>query len=109
MRLAPAKAARTAGTLSVLCMLAFATPPATSAEAATARLSGAQLSFTASLGEVNRVTVALESSSYRITDTGAMVTAGTGCSPVSFNAVVCPSTRVTSIKIDAGDLDDVAA
>ncbi len=61
--------------------------------------------FTAAAGEANRVTVTLSSQRLLVRDTGAPVTAGSGCTVLRGNSVRC--TRPTTYEIVAGDGDDV--
>jgi Ca2+-binding RTX toxin-like protein len=71
-----------------LAMLALAAPPA--AHAGTATTADGRLRFTANAGEVNTLTVQrVSGNTFRLTDTGAVIVAGTGCTQESPNVVTC--------------------
>jgi Ca2+-binding RTX toxin-like protein len=75
------------------------------AEAATAAVDGTgKLTYTAVAGETNHLTVAPGGSGYTVTDTGATITAGTGCIG-SGGMVTCSG--VLSLNVLAGDSDDI--
>ena len=75
------------------------------ASASTVGVQGTTLTFTASNGEANRVTVSLSGESIRVTDTGATPTAGAGCT-LSSRTVSCPRAGLTDLVADLGDRND---
>jgi Ca2+-binding RTX toxin-like protein len=77
------------------------------AAAATASVSNGVLSYTAGPGETNLVNVSLSSGMFTIVDSGAPVTAGAGCSLPAAGRATCGASGVASIRIDAGDGNDV--
>ena len=97
---------RLAAVLTALAVLALA--PA--AHASTAAVDGGVLRVLASPGETNAIFVGAadpSSGAYPINDGGAPLNAGAGCArDASSGAISCPGAGVTSVEIDAGDLDD---
>ena len=89
-------------TLLLAAIFAGATP----ARAATASVGGATLTYTADGGESNALSVSLLASTYTLTDPGAVITAGAGCSPVTASQVTCSGATVTSLSIDLRDMAD---
>jgi Ca2+-binding RTX toxin-like protein len=79
------------------------------AEAADVSVSGATLLFAAAPNEANVLAVSLAAGTYTLTDTGAAVTAGAGCTQVAPGQVTCPSAGLTALSIDVRDLDDSVA
>ncbi|MFL5909667.1 MAG: lytic murein transglycosylase [Gaiellaceae bacterium] len=77
------------------------------AHAATASVSGGVLTYAASPGETNLVNVSLSSGVYTLVDGGAPVLAGPGCSNSGAGRATCGSNGITSIRVDAGDGNDV--
>ena len=63
----------------VLPLVAAALAAPAAAQASTAGVQGATLTFTASPGERNVVSVSFSGSRVRVTDTGAQLVAGAGC------------------------------
>ena len=100
MSLRPALLAATAG-----CVLAAVTAPA--AFAGSASVTATRLSYTASPGETNNVTISLSGSDYTISDSGASVAAGPGCTAAGGKAT-CPASAINLLIVDTGDLDDTA-
>ena len=98
MSLRPALLAATAG-----CVLAAVTAPA--AFAGSASVTATRLSYTASPGETNNVTISLSGSDYTISDSGASVAAGPGCTAAGGKAT-CPASAINLLIVDTGDLDD---
>jgi Ca2+-binding RTX toxin-like protein len=89
-------------------MLALAAPPA--AHAATATTADGNLRYTAGGGEVNNVTFArVSGETFRVTDVGTVVVAGTGCTQESPNVVTCTTQRGRPIIANLGDQNDRAA
>ncbi|MGI8593551.1 MAG: calcium-binding protein [Solirubrobacteraceae bacterium] len=77
-----------------------------------ARVVGNQLSFRASAGEANRVTVVQAGSkALTIEDLGAPVTPGAGCTAISANKARCSAFGKRSVipgPVNLGDGDDIA-
>jgi hypothetical protein len=82
------------------------------AQAATVAVEGDALRVIASPGEANQLTVAGSptDSSFTVSDWGAPLTAGPGCTIAADGSAECAATAfavpVVRIEIDAGDLDD---
>src|SRR4051794_13729988 len=77
-----------------------------SASTVTANSTTHVLTFTASPGETNVVTMSKTSNDIQIQDTGSTITA-TGCTSGSgTSTVVCPSGTFATINVDLGDQDD---
>lgn len=97
-------------TVTVLSVVGLATLAAPSlAFGSTASMSDGALTYAAAAGEANHVIIVEAGGSYRVVDTGATITPGTGCSAVSSNEVVCaipPSPALTGVTVTADDLDD---
>src|SRR4051794_33196928 len=77
------------------------------AAAATASVSNGTLTYTAAAGETNLVNVSLASGTFTVVDGGAPVVAGAGCSLPAAGRATCSASGVGSIRIDAGDGNDV--
>jgi Ca2+-binding RTX toxin-like protein len=86
------------------CTLVLVAAPA--AQAATASLSGATLTFVAADGEANQLAVSLAAGTYTLTDAGAPVTAAAGCTQLLPDTVTCPSAGITALVLEGRDLDD---
>jgi hypothetical protein len=93
--------------LLVLALLAVGLVPAPSAHAATANVVGSTLTYTAGAGETNTVAIAYDSSihGYKITDTTAKLTGGTGCGALD-QEIDCEDTGIQAIVINLRDGDD---
>jgi Ca2+-binding RTX toxin-like protein len=79
--------------------------------AATAYKSYDKLVFSAASGEANKVAVSVSGSTYTVTDTGAAVTAGSGCTSAGSNTVTCTSSYYSPIHfvwLSTADQDDTA-
>jgi Ca2+-binding RTX toxin-like protein len=93
-----------------LLLAAVAAPQAV---AATASVSASTLSFVAADGETNNVTISHTGSTFTLTDAGAVITPGSGCTAEGPNQVSCaftstpPPTHV--VHINVGDLDDTVS
>jgi Ca2+-binding RTX toxin-like protein len=98
---------RAAFAAAVAAVAAVALLHSATASAATASVSGGVLTYSASPGETNLVNVSLASGVYTIVDGGAPVLAGSGCSLPSAGRATCGSNGITSIRVDAGDGNDV--
>ena len=72
------------------------------AGASTAGVSGSTLSITGGGGERNRLSVTVSGSDLLVSDSGATLRPGAGCTQ-SGSAVRCPSAGLTEIVADAGD------
>jgi Ca2+-binding RTX toxin-like protein len=79
----------------------------TTALGATASVVGGVLTYTAADGETNTVTLLPIGLIYRVDDTGASITAGSGCTAVDSDTVDCLG--VTSISVSAGDMADMVS
>src|SRR3954454_17115285 len=89
-------------------LLALAAPSA--AHAATATTADGNLHYTAAAGELNNVSFArVSGNTFRVTDVGAVITAGTGCAQESPNVVRCTTARGRPIIANLGDQNDSAA
>src|SRR3954453_8175602 len=111
---------RPIATTLALLALAVAAP---AAQAGTATTADGNLNFTAVPGEVNNITVArVSGETFRLTDVGAVVTAGTGCTPGgpvvpagprfpqdSENGATCTPPSGRPIILHLGDQNDRAA
>lgn len=77
-------------------------------QVANVTVSGGVITYNASNGQANNVTVATNSTNYRITDTGSGVnlTVGTGCTRVSATVADCPQSGKTAIVVNTGDGND---
>ena len=82
------------------------------AEAATVSVEGDALRVVAAAGEANQLGVAqgATGSSFRVTDFGAPLTAGPGCTGAADGSIECAvpfgGSALARIEVDAGDLDD---
>jgi Ca2+-binding RTX toxin-like protein len=91
---------------------------AATASAAGAQVGGQVLTYSAGPGEPNDVTIQqLSGGSHRITDLGATITPGAGCTAVSAHQVVCspipqppplPTLPIAFLNVALGDQDDSA-
>jgi serralysin len=89
-------------------LLAFVAAPAT-AQAATATSADGNLRYTAAPGEVNNVTFArVSGNTFRVTDLGVTIVAGTGCTQESPNVVSCTTANGRPIIATLGDQNDRA-
>jgi hypothetical protein len=90
------------GGLTLAAVLLLCAP----AKAATVSMEGEVLRVLAGPGEVNQITVATGiDASFTVTDPGAPLTAGPGCTAVDGASASCAA-PASQIDIDAGDLDD---
>jgi Ca2+-binding RTX toxin-like protein len=96
-------------TVLSLALLAWAAIPS-AAQASTATTADGNLRYTASPGEVNNVTFArVSGNTFRATDVGAVIVAGTGCTQESPNVVSCTAGNGRPIIATLGDQNDRAA
>ena len=93
---------RLGGGLGVLAALALC-PPAAVASTVQADVTGGLLDFRARDGESNDVTISHSSGAYRVTDTGATLIAGPGCTSLSPNEAVCSDAGLRAAAVVAGD------
>jgi hemolysin type calcium-binding protein len=66
------------------------------------------LSYGASPGQANKVTVTLAADTYTVTDSAGLP-AGAGCTQLDANTASCPATSVATVRVDVGDLDDTVS
>ncbi|MEA2496429.1 MAG: hypothetical protein QOJ29_4340, partial [Thermoleophilaceae bacterium] len=93
--------------LAVFGVLVIA--PAESAIASTATAVDGNLRYTAASGEANDVGFArVATNTYRVTDTGTVIVAGTGCTQESPNVVKCTMASRKVIIASLGDQNDNA-
>jgi Ca2+-binding RTX toxin-like protein len=79
------------------------------ATAATATTADGNLRYTAAAGEVNNATFArVSGDTFRVTELGATITAGTGCNQESPNVVTCTTRAGRPIIARLGDQNDTA-
>jgi len=92
--------------LAVVILLLFATP----AGAATVSVDGSTLRVVAAPGESNQLSIGADpgATSFYLTDAGATLTAGPGCTPADIG-VTCVTPAEVTIDVQAGDLDDSVA
>jgi Ca2+-binding RTX toxin-like protein len=75
---------------------------------ATATIVAGEVTYTAASGEENDVTVVATGGLFRITDPGAVITAGAGCEPVGRHEVTCrPGEK--NVLVSVGDEADSVA
>jgi Ca2+-binding RTX toxin-like protein len=90
-----------------LALLAFAAPSA--AQAATATTADGNLRYAAVAGEVNNVTFTrVSGETFRVTEVGTTIVAGTGCTQESANVVTCTTQGGRPIIANLGDQNDTA-
>src|SRR3954447_3396144 len=88
-------------------LLALAVPQV--ADASTATTADGNLRYAAAAGEVNNVTFArVSGDTFRVTELGATITAGTGCNQESPNVVTCTTRAGRPIIANLGDQNDTA-
>jgi hypothetical protein len=96
-------------TILSFALLAFAALPC-AAQASTATTADGNLRYTAAPGEVNNVTFTrVSGNTFRATDVGAVIVAGTGCTQESPNVVSCTTGNGRPIIATLGDQNDRAA
>jgi Ca2+-binding RTX toxin-like protein len=103
---------RTTLTLAAVALVTTGVNLATGAApaaASTVQLDGPTLTYDAAPGESNRLTVSSSGGTLTVTDTGATVTAGPGCTSSSSTKATCPSASVTTMDISTGDMNDTAS
>src|SRR4051794_14378707 len=91
--------------LVLTALLVFAAPSA--ADAATATTADGNLRYAALAGEVNNVSFArVSGDTFRVTELGAPIVAGTGCTQDSPNVVTCTTQPGRPIIANLGDQND---
>src|SRR4051812_38314695 len=85
-------------------LLALAAPA--SAHAAAVSVSSGTLSFVASDGKENVISVAVNAPNFDITDSGESMTAGAGCAQLVSGTVTCATAGITALSIDGRDGND---
>jgi Ca2+-binding RTX toxin-like protein len=87
------------------CIVLLGAAPA--APASTAGVQGATLSIAAGAGERNRITVAPSgAASVRVSDRGAPLRPGGGCTAAGPRSVTCAKATLTDLVVDLADQDD---
>jgi Ca2+-binding RTX toxin-like protein len=81
------------------CFLALVPAPA---DAATANIRIKRVYYTADAGEVNNLIISLAGNSYTLSDPGATITAGPGCTAAG-HVAVCPAAGIIGLTVSAGD------
>jgi Ca2+-binding RTX toxin-like protein len=65
-----------------------------------------KIGYFAPAGETNNVTIDLAGGTYTITDTGAPLIAGAGCTQVNTSTATCPAASANRVTVNAGDMSD---
>jgi Ca2+-binding RTX toxin-like protein len=95
--------------LITVAVLAFAAGPS-AAHAATATTADGNLRYVAAAGEVNNVSFArVSGDTFRATELGTTISAGTGCTQESPNVVTCTTRPGRPIIANLGDQNDRAS
>jgi Ca2+-binding RTX toxin-like protein len=97
---------RTAVTAVIAACLGLWGPVVGDAVAATVQVSGSQLRYMASPGEVNNLTVTPRPTAYEFRDPGVPVTAVQPCLPAGPDGALCPRSGNHSLVADLGDRND---
>jgi Ca2+-binding RTX toxin-like protein len=97
---------RVAVALSLGISAAFALLPAVAA-GATAHIEIKRVYYIADPGEENDISISLVDTNYVLSDPGAVITAGPGCT-ASGNQAVCPAAGIIGITVNTGDGADSA-
>src|SRR5438552_1151465 len=93
--------------LAIVAMLAV--PAASLAASAYVDTYHDNLTYMAGNGERNNVSVTVSGTTYTITDTGAAITPGAGCTKVNSSSVSCvpvPGGPINYVAVLSGDQDD---
>ena len=101
--------ARLRAVFSALASIALALLCATSAIGATASVVSDDATYVAASGETNDVSVVVIQGRFRITDPGAVITAGAGCTSVSAHVVTCTRGEFRDIIVMVKDEADSVA
>ena len=105
MKNGPARGLRALTLVAVLT--AFAVIPSVASASSVSR-SGATLTYNAAAGETNNLVVSLASGTYTFDDSGAIETAGAGCTLVNSHRVTCAGSGITGLTVNAGNGNDLA-
>ena len=103
---------RLALSAAVLVLVFAAASPASASSVRTAPPSppttvDGYIYFTAAAGEANDVTIRQTTGGFQVSDLGAPLSAGSGCTAVNAHSAVCnPGVIVPIIMADLGDMDD---
>jgi len=89
-----------------LFLVGLAASPASAATSTVT--SWGSLQYAAAAGETNNLTITYTGSAYLISDSGAPVTAGAGCTSTGTNSATCPSAGVTGLYVTLNDGNDTA-
>jgi hypothetical protein len=95
--------------VSVLLLPAAFSPAAALGASASVDTSHDDLAYLAAPGEKNNVSFSVSGRTFTVTDTGATISAGTGCTSVNANQVTCtdvPGGPINYVGVGAGDQDD---
>jgi Ca2+-binding RTX toxin-like protein len=93
--------------LVLAACLALGAASAASANAATVSTGSGTLTYTAANNEANQTVVSLAGGTYTVSDSGATITAGAGCSSVNATKATCGGAGVSSITVSAGNLSNL--
>jgi Ca2+-binding RTX toxin-like protein len=91
----------------IIATLGLAAP----AHAATVEVTAGpqpKLTYRAGPGETNALIVRLDGTAYKVQDTGATITPGTGCNATDAQHATCAAGGVTALFVALGDLNDAA-
>ena len=95
--------------LAALCLSTALFPAGALAASAYVDKTHDDLAYVAGNGEKNNVTFSVSGRNFTVTDTGATISAGLGCTSVNANQVTCtdvPGGPINYLGVGAGDLDD---
>jgi len=93
--------------LTLAACLALGAASAASALASTVSTGSGTLTYTAANNEANQTVVSLAGGTYTVSDSGATITAGAGCSSVNATQATCAGAGVSSISVSAGNLSNL--
>jgi Ca2+-binding RTX toxin-like protein len=81
---------------------------ASSAGASTVSVASGKLTYAAASGEVNQLQIDQGTNTFRVVDSGATITVGSGCTLVSgtTSQATCPASGITSVDVAGGDQND---
>lgn len=94
----------TGGRLNLAAAVSKIAPPA--AGSARLKLDGSTLSYRAAAGQTNNLSITTGGSTFTVSDSGANIAAGTGCTQVTATSATCPATGIQRIDVRAGDNAD---
>ena len=93
--------------LALALSATFAMAGAAPALASTVSTGSGTLTYTAANNEANQTVVSLAGGTYTVSDSGATITAGAGCSSVNATKATCAGAGVSSISVTAGNLSNL--